>query len=246
MTTDWIAIVETESAQAAAAFRAASPDLPVAGCPGWTVADLAAHVGHVQRWATRILLDGRPGDVEPAPTEAAAAGAWFEAGTPVLLDALRNTDPARPTWNFTREDETAAFWHRRQALEITLHHWDAQSAAGTQGTISAPVAAHLVDELLTVLARRIARRDKTDLTRLDGDLHVHCTDSAGTEAGAEWTLEVADGQLLCERGHRKAAAALRGPAATVALALYGRIPLDEVDVLGDLDLVRRWRATLTL
>jgi hypothetical protein len=47
-------------------------DEPIAGCPGWDVAALGAHLGGVHRWVLAALATGAApatGAVPPPPTE---------------------------------------------------------------------------------------------------------------------------------------------------------------------------------
>ena len=56
-------------------------------------------------------------------------------------------------------------------------------------------------------------------------MHLHCTDVEG-----EWIVQP-DGRV--EPIHAKGDAALRGTASDLLLALYNRVPLDALDVIGD-------------
>src|SRR5687768_7159942 len=50
--------------------EAADSDAAVPTCPGWTVADLVAHVGQTQRWVSEII-ERRIADPTQLPTEMA-------------------------------------------------------------------------------------------------------------------------------------------------------------------------------
>ena len=58
-----------------------------------------------------------------------------------------------------------------------------------------------------------------------GSVHLHCTDVDG-----EWFVHP-DGRV--EPIHAKGDVALRGGASDLLLAVYGRVPLDQLDVIGD-------------
>ena len=60
---------------------------------------------------------------------------------------------------------------------------------------------------------------------LPGTVHLHCTDVEG-----EWLLHV-DGRV--ERAHAKGDLAIRGAASDMLLALYGRVPVDKLELIGD-------------
>jgi hypothetical protein len=61
-------------------------------------------------------------------------------------------------------------------------------------------------------------------------VHIHCTDTSG-----EWLVH-ADGRV--EPIHAKGDAAIRGTASDILLGLYDRIPLGDLDLIGDTSLVR--------
>ncbi len=63
-------------------------------------------------------------------------------------------------------------------------------------------------------------------------MHLHCTDVEG-----EWLVS-ADGRV--ELGHAKGDAALRGSASDLLLALFKRVPLDSVEVVGDAAVARQF------
>jgi uncharacterized protein (TIGR03083 family) len=212
-------------------------DAPVPGCPGWSLADLAIHVGGIQRWATDIVTTGERaagGLVEPDHPSTAAA--FLAGGTGPLVAALDAADPDAPCWNFSGQQLTKRFWPRRQALEVSFHRWDADSAVRADpAPVEAAVAADAIDEFVRMVMGRVVSRTKADLSGLIGDVHLHCTDTLG-----EWTFEAVDGALRVVDGHAKAAAAVRGPASDLALFLYNRVPADRVELFGDTALVGRW------
>jgi hypothetical protein len=67
-----------------------------------------------------------------------------------------------------------------------------------------------------------------DGTNLPGSVHIHCTDVAG-----EWTTRPDGDRIVTTREHAKGDAAMRGGASDLLLALWRRVPLDAVDVVGD-------------
>jgi hypothetical protein len=64
-----------------------------------------------------------------------------------------------------------------------------------------------------------------------GSVHLHCTDTAG-----EWFIHP-DGRV--EPIHAKGDVAIRGTASDILLALYTRVPLDHLDVIGDAALAQQ-------
>jgi hypothetical protein len=59
-------------------------------------------------------------------------------------------------------------------------------------------------------------------------VHLHATDADG-----EWLLRFDEGTVAVEARHAKGDAAVRGSAASLLLWLWGRVALDELEVLGD-------------
>lgn len=233
----------------AEALAADRGDAPVPGCPGWTLVDLAEHLAGVQRWAAGVVTTGAPGEPpvpDPPPADAAEAMA---GATAALLAALDRARPDDPAWNFSSAPKVKAFWFRRQALEVALHRWDAESAVSdTPAPLDRAVAADVIDEFAHVMLARVIDREGIDLAPIEAigacDVHLHATDAAGLDVAGEYTFEVVDGALRVTEEHRKAAVAIRGPAADLALHLYGRVGDDRVEILGDRAVLEAWAPVL--
>jgi len=215
---------------------AADLELPVAACPGWTLRDLAWHLGGVHRWATIALRENRSGEVtDPGPDAAGPLADWLREGADALLAALRDADPKTQCWNFGPPPRTAGFWFRRQALETAVHHWDARAAIGEATPLDAALAADGVDEVVTMMFPRQVRLDRCP--PLASSLALHAAD-----AGSRWVL-AADGLP----GPATAADALAdstvtGTGSDLLLLLWKRIGVDHPDltVSGD------WSAAQTV
>ncbi|MEZ5144490.1 MAG: hypothetical protein R2726_18560 [Acidimicrobiales bacterium] len=89
-----------------------------------------------------------------------------------------------------------------------------------------------LDELLTVFLPILAGDNPGD----GATVHVHATDADG-----EWLVTFTPDGPTVERRHARGDTALRGPAAAMLLALWGRRGLDGVEVFGDEALVERLR-----
>ncbi len=124
-------------------FRAvvqAAPDLgvPVPTCPGWTMLDLARHLGGAQRRWAAVVTAGPDGSAptqssseigEAAPAEREALLQWVSESTLELLDALRAAGPDRGCWTWwghTESPETSGAAGRHQVHEVAVHTYDAQ------------------------------------------------------------------------------------------------------------------------
>jgi uncharacterized protein (TIGR03083 family) len=153
-----------------------------------------------------------------------------------LVAVLAATDPSTPMWAGTDRREVS-FWARRQAHEVAVHRWDAQSAAGSPEPIEAPVAADGIDEFLGLLPYW-----RGEPLRGDGEtVHVHCTDVAG-----EWLVRLTPAGPYVAREHAKGDVAARGSASDLALFLRRRVGADALDVFGDAALLERFRDAATV
>lgn len=192
----------------------------VPSCPGWSLADLASHLGGVHRWAAAAIRDGRPGEEPAGPREQAALAAWYAQSATELLELLRATDPMAPAWNFGPPPRTAGFWWRRQALETAVHLWDARRALGQDAPLDDDLAADGVAEVATMFFPRQVRLERIPplaaglrVEVQGGEAYVLAGD--GTDPAAPTTATVA------------------GSAGDLLLALWGRADVADLTVDGD-------------
>ena len=239
---DYRSVIANESSRMLDAVVAGPLDARVPGCPDWDLAQLATHLGWVQRWATYIVTNKTPpgqGEVPEAPSDPSEAPGYLAASAPPLLAALDAANATDACWNFTKVDQMVSFWWRRQAIEVACHRFDAQSANGRAEPLDPGVAVDTIDEFLNTIVGRVLGRTKADTSALVGDVHVHCTDIAG-----EWTFQVIDGSFTVRTDHTKAAAALRGTASDLALYLYNRVSSSRLERFGDAALIDAWKSIL--
>ncbi len=234
------AAIDREGA-ALAAIPASGLGEPVRSCPGWDVAKLIRHTGRVHRWAAEHIAGAESPSGGPRPPEGEALLPWYAESLALLTAELDRHDPSEPASTFAGPGDVA-FWLRRQAHEIVVHRWDAEDAVTPDGAtpIAAPLAADGIDEWFTLWIHRstVVKGDGVPADMVGASLHVHCTDDIGGEGG-EWILRLAADGPEVERAHAKGDAALRGPANDLLLALWHRIPLTAVDVVGDADQAER-------
>lgn len=230
-TLDYIGCVRDESARFRDAVTPATVDLPVAGCPGWSLLDLSHHLGQVQRWARLAATTGaRPddADIDPPPSDGdfEALKRWLSDGSDALCLALAAVPDDAPTWHPFPVPKVAGVWPRRQAHEVAIHRWDAQRAAGTSVDPFDPaVATDFIREYFEVIVPRVTDRDAR--TAPAGRLAVRLTNvdvnvlvsSTGRSVAVEpLDDEPPDGELA-------------GPVDDVLLALWQRTPLATRDPL---------------
>jgi uncharacterized protein (TIGR03083 family) len=208
----------------AAAARKA-PDAAIAACPGWDMTTLVGHVGGVYRWAAEMVRTGAlerisRRDMDPPPSDQAILVGWYEDALAEVTGVLEAADPDAPAWNWQPGLAPAAsFWHRRMAHETAVHRWDAQAAAGAADPIDAGLAVDGIDEYFELfLAGRVQAKP---VDGLHGSLHLHATDTEG-----EWWVALAPDPVERRHEHAKADAAVRGPASTLLLWLWNRVPTD--------------------
>ena len=204
---EWI---ERESEAFASVLDGGQLDARVPGCPEWALRDLAAHLGHVQRFWVSIVRAGA--DIDPTfpdqtPPADADLAAWMRASTRELLDALATTSPATPAWTWWRDDRTVGAIARHQVQEAAVHRWDAQSAVGAPEAIAPPIADDGVDEFVGI-ARQL-------------------------RAPAPITLMATDSGRSFPASDAPPAVTVSAPASDLVLLLHRRVSPDAVQVDGD-------------
>ncbi|WP_026404733.1 maleylpyruvate isomerase family mycothiol-dependent enzyme [Actinomadura rifamycini] len=138
-----------------ARFRAAAASglsAPVPTCPGWTVADLARHVGEVYLEKARTVREGAEPEPWPPPGLAAEDPlALLDRSYPDLRGELAARAPGDPSVTWYGPDQTVGFLMRRMAHETLIHRIDAELGAGRPvGDVPPDLAADGIDELLKV------------------------------------------------------------------------------------------------
>jgi uncharacterized protein (TIGR03083 family) len=230
---DWATIVEEEGA---ALGDAAAVDLAAAvpAAPGWDVSELLRHIGQIYARTSVILRTGtmeRPSRRNGMLADAPADGVldWYRATLAELVTELRGVgDPDRPVWSFSPEHQRAGFWPRRMAHETLVHRVDAEQATGRPvGAIDPALGVDGVDEILTIFVPALGADRSPGGGRT---VHLHATDTDG-----EWLVRFDDGGVTVEWGHAKGDAAVRGAGGDLLLWLWGRRPLEGLELLGARD-----------
>ncbi|SDT25166.1 TIGR03083 family protein [Streptomyces sp. TLI_053] len=225
-------------------------DAAVPTCPEWRLRDLVLHTGHVHRWATTHLRDGRPTPMDEASQQAIWAEEpddavlidWFRAGHGALVDTLLAAPADLDCWTFLpTAPSPLAFWARRQAHETAVHRIDADAAAGAEGPETAPgLALDGIDELLRGFLARDRSRLRTERPRT---VQISTTDGPG-----RWLATVSTDPLSVELTEAPADLTLTGPARDLYLLLWNRLPAGtgRVEHAGDEALLELWRETATI
>jgi uncharacterized protein (TIGR03083 family) len=213
---------------------------PIPSCPGWTMAELIAHVGGTWGWVAGIVSSGeRRGEFPTIPNSITGSDliSLVEERVRQLLQVLEGADPAANCWTFGLP-RSALFWFRRQALETAIHAWDAEGAVAHPAPIDADLACDGIDEFLAVMLPRQVKGNPDIWT--GQSLHLHRTDGDG-----EWLVQLGpDGETTYENAHGKGDVALRGPASSLYLWCLNRIPRDDLEVFGDRAVAHQWRSDI--
>jgi len=232
---DFLESIRRESDLFYAVADTSDPTLVVPSCPDWTIADLIWHLGEVHWfWASAIETRASdPAQIEkskpPRPSERRELIAWGRSQADRMIQLLEATADEVAVWTWARDesDHSAGFIRRHQVQESAVHRWDIQTAAKlVPAPIARDAASDSIDEFLAITLPWCVRVDKP----LAGTLHIHCTDTQG-----EWFVH-GDGRV--ERIHARGAVAIRGAASDILLALFKRIPIGSLEIIGDAALAR--------
>ena len=177
----FIESLRTSATRFGDAVRRGPLDAPIEACPGWTLADLARHMGEIHRWARLAAMTGAPpdGSAIDAPPAAGdesgdALADWLDAGVDALVPVLAALDPAAPTWHPFPTPRVAAVWPRRQAHETQVHAWDAERAVGETSPLDPDIAFDGIAEYFEVIAPRVIQREGKAAPI--GTLAIDCVD----------------------------------------------------------------------
>lgn len=215
------------------------PDAPVPTCPGWTMAELVAHLRDVHwSWAT-VVDELRQERVTEDPVWSGPPLVDGRAQADRLVSVLGAADPAAPCWTWAPWQQDVAFVLRHQVQEAAVHHFDAANAVGAPWSMEPAAAADAVEEFLTFSTcnahwlPHVGAWEGFELPPpLLGTLVLQATDT-----GDAWTLtDAAPGAV----GHVPGAVdapTVRGTAAELLLWLYERVELPGVPQ----DLLARFR-----
>jgi len=192
---------------------------PVPGCPGWSLADLVAHLAEVQRfwaWVVRTrAVDPSPYAPPPRHPDGELLG-WLDAQSAELEVALAGADPAERVWTWAPQQDVA-FVLRRQVQEAVVHTVDVEQVLGDVRPIAADVGLDGIDEWLDVMAPGALPTGPPP--------EAHPVVLHAVDADTERTLFPGTRPFPI--------AAVTGTAGDLLLALWRRVPLEVLTVHGD-------------
>lgn len=193
MPLDWLDLLRAQTASFAEVIERGDLDTAITYCPGWSLHDLADHLGGVHQWAAHAVVTGDPVfDPEPAVRERTALVDWYRRHAAHLVDVLASRPAGAPAWTLDDGDPTVGFWRRRQVHETVLHTWDAATSCGEPHTIDPSLAWDGVAEVVDVLYPRQVRLGR--VAPLAGAVRLVATDLASRDLtiGGGDAVEVRD------------------------------------------------------
>jgi uncharacterized protein (TIGR03083 family) len=222
------AALEVEIDRFADLVAVASPEIPVPGCPDWSLADLALHLGTIHRWAEHLVRVAAPAyqsadsmNLDRGPVD----GDWIRNGGTRLLKTLRTGDPDQSMWAWGL-DQHLRWWSRRQLHETLIHRMDADLANGHSPTTEPEIAVDAIDEFLVNLKSAAAFSPKVREIHGTGEvLRLKTSDT-----GASWSIRLTpDGFDLVDET-APSEAAIEGSVVELLLVLYRRLPFSSAHV----------------
>ncbi|GAA2484159.1 maleylpyruvate isomerase family mycothiol-dependent enzyme [Winogradskya humida] len=232
--TDLLRLIDERSTAFRAAIAAApSLDTPVPTCPGWTLSDLAKHIGEGRyAWAATVAAGPdatakATGNGPAVPSDREQLLAWLADATEQLLDALREAGPDRGCWVWwggSQSPKTCFAVARHQLQEISVHTYDAQLTVGAPQPLPDDVALDGIEEFqFTCVATPSPWPHKPAI------LDYHATE------GRSWRLHFSADGARATIGTEPAPAdvSARGTASDLVLFCYGRNSIDDVEITGD-------------
>ena len=232
---------------AAAAARGLEATVP--GCPDWSVADLVVHVAAVHSRTSDIVEQNLIASW-PAQAQLPEGGdplQWYRAAANRLSRILAGADPARPAKAFV-DEQTVGFWIRRMAHETAVHRIDAEQAHGYESTFDPELAVDGIAEVFDAFVTRIAGWGE----------YIPSGDVIRIQSGWQvWTVDL--GHFVGSRGDRdyripkaksipdaEPTAVLSGEPDRVLLWMWGRAPLHDVTVSGQIELAHQLRKVCSI
>ncbi len=217
-------------------------------CPPWRVRDLAAHVVSSGEGFVASIRQGLAGSVEPTLSNEARhhrqmqlaeadpeTVAWaLEAVTGEFVGLYDGLDDGQlAAICFHRRGNRSVRWYAAHRLaEVAFHGWDLRFSLGQALQLDDQVAGLLLPTLLESNAPRTYAAGRTP-QRGSGERYLL---EVIDDPQARWVVTIDPDKLEVQRGHGRADLTITGPAATLALLVYGRG--DDLGTLGRSGAVR--------
>lgn len=232
---DYLTSIETGGRALLDLVADADLDLPVPTCPDWTLRDVVEHVSGASRWVSTCVSSGLTAQqriLPPGPAERTELLEWARESLDDLLAVLSATAPDDLVWTPIRGALGSVWWRRKAALEVAIHHADAQSALGHRPkTIDPRLALAGVDEyaeeFLPLMLLMVTEPPVTAVLLSPNDIDDSRTLSL---------IPAGD-----DRDPGAASVVLEASASDLLLWMWNRVPDGTLTVHGDDTVVGWWR-----
>lgn len=249
---DYLTYIRTESARFGVCLAGADPTARVPSCPDWNAADLLWHLTEVQLFWGTIVRDRLtdPDAAEAAkpdrPDDFVALLALFERATAELIDALTTTPGETEVWTWAA-DHSVDFVRRRQAHEALVHRLDAELVVDDMSELDRDLASDGVDEVLTLVHGDLPGWAMFTPEDITGAIEASDTRASwrvafgrfvgtGPDSGKLYDM---DAIRVVATAEHDASFTARGNAADLDAWLWGRAPVERLEVDGDRDAFAR-------
>lgn len=186
------------------------PGAPVPWCGRWRVRHLVVHLARIHHWAAG---QARRRQETPLGRGPFVLDELYATQAAELRTTLEELDPDAPAWTLD-DSRVVRFWHRRQVHETLVHLWDLRTAGGLALGVPPALWADTVDEVVTVMHPRQVTLGRVAAPPVRVALR-------STDVDRAWHLHAADD------APPGTAVQVDGPAATLALLLWGRTTPDD-------------------
>jgi len=243
---DYIGFVASEGELFATAAEDGDLNVEIAPCPGWDMRELVRHLGLIHLWAAGNVaypqaswfdatdlpgLDRYWPNLAGEWPDDADLVSWYRDTHANLIRVLDSAPADVECFTFLPAPSPLTMWARRQASEIAIHRFDAETARRTTSHFDPWFAADMLDELLSGHAPRY-RRVEVDAERV---LHVHAQD-----VGQHWHLTIGPQGIETSRRGGDADLTATATAAELYLSMWNRTPDSTVALDGDTTLMNLW------
>lgn len=232
--------LEVEVERFALAMNGVDGAAPVHSCPGWSVLDVAEHLGTIHRWADE-LVQRRSSDRIPLPAlellDGEMSPAWIREGGHRLVATLRAANPDDAMWAWG-VDQHVRFWSRRQLHETLVHRMDIELAGDVVPESSTDVAVDAIDEFLANIQTLSKFSSTVASIRGTGEqLGIR-----EVKSGSAWTIALSEEGFRVRAGAGTTSAEIAGPSVDLLLVLCRRRAPGErgVTLSGDEQLATYW------
>lgn len=231
--------IEVERFADAMSSLALDDDVPT--CPGWTVRDLAEHLGVIHRWAEALVRTHSPERIarEALDDRSVVSPEWIRTGGRALVATLLAADPNDAMWAWGL-DQHVRFWSRRQLHETMVHRMDLEIAADVVPRAETAVALDAIDEYLSNIEK--VAKHSPELASLRG--HGERLTFRDRDSRSLWAITLVEDGVSVSNADGPADVELVGSPVDLLLVILGRRALDHegVEVIGDRGLAEFWLA----